>query len=262
MSKLLTPLLATTAMLALAACSACTAESSVKLDEDQVKALKAFDYGDWEYTLNTYVDGEGKVDYAALKQDRGRLDTFVALLAEVGPETREDLFPRREDRLAFHINAYNAFTMFNVLNRYPDIETVYADKVDFFGLTFFKMDGGRTNLNDLEQKLIRPRYKEPRVHFALNCASASCPVLPNTFFDPDKLEDQLKAETDKFLHEPRNVTLKGNEVVLSQIFEWYAEDFSPSNLEWIRDRAPDLGIPESAVVSYTPYDWSLNDQNR
>jgi hypothetical protein len=262
MHALLTRFFSLAAALGLTACSSCTAESSVKLDEARLQALTAFDDADWAATLATYVNDEGKVDYAALKQDRTRLDTFVALLAEVGPSTREDLFPRREDRLAYHLNAYNAFTMFNVLNRYPDIDTVYADKIDFFGLTFFRMDGGRTNLNDLEQKLIRPRYQEPRVHFALNCASASCPVLPNVPFDPDRLEAQLAAETEKFLHEPRNVKVTDDAVVLSQIFEWYAEDFAPTNLEWIRNQAPDLGIPQGAAVSYTPYDWSLNDQNR
>ena len=86
--------------------------------------------------------------------------------------------------------------------------------------------------------------------------------MPNTHFAPDKLEAQLQAETDQFLHERRNVELSDEGVVLSQIFEWYAEDFKPTNLQWIRDHAPDLRIKGDEKVSFTPYDWALNDQSR
>ena len=132
----------------------------------------------------------------------------------------------------------------------------------FFGLTFFKMDGGKTNLYDLENSIVRPRFKEPRVHFALNCASIGCPQLPPKAFLPETLEAQLAAETEKFLHEPRNVNLQGDKVVLSEIFKWYEEDFPPSPTAWIQGQASDLGLAEGLQVEHNPYDWALNDSTR
>ena len=242
-----------------------TVTSNVKVDEGALAKATAFDYADWTTVTTQYVDGEGKVDYARLKAERGPLDRFVATLAAVGPKTRPDLFPTKNDQLAYYINAYNAFTMFNVIERYPiaSVNPDTAGQISFFVATKFKMDGEEINLLDLENKVVRPQFKDPRAHFALNCASGGCPVLPNEPFLPATLDAQLDRETNEFLHEPRNVTMENGKLVVSNIFDWYKDDFQPSVVEWIRAKAPDLNIPADVkTYEVRPYDWALNDQKR
>lgn len=245
-------------------CAACggVVKSNVSLDTEKLAAMTAVDYAGWTAVLKTYVDDKGEVDYPRLKADRGGLDAFVAQIAAVGPKTRPALFKTREDQLAYYINAYNALTMFNVINRYPEIQSVIDSKLSFFVTTKFLLDGEETSLYALENDLIRPTFNEPRVHFALNCASAGCPVLPAEPFLPATLEAQLARETGKFVHESRNVAVEGGKIVLSEIFNWYAEDFPPSPVAWIRTVAPDLTLPEGAEVTHRPYGWALNDQTR
>ena len=202
----------------------------------------------------------GRVDYAALKTNRERLDRFVALIGAVGPNTKPSLFPTKAHQLAYYINAYNAFTMFNVINRLPKLKTVIDDKTSFFYFTEFPIDGGKISLYKLENELIRPRFKEPRIHFALNCASVGCPQLPAVPFLPKTLETQLAAETHKFLHEKRNVSVENGTVVLSHIFKWYKEDFPPNAMAWITSQSKDISLPPAAKVTYRPYDWALNAQ--
>ena len=237
-----------------------TATSTQKVTVTETRALKAFDYGDWQNILRSHVDGNGRVDYAALKADRVQLDRFVALLAAVGPNTRPDLFTTSEQKLAYYINAYNAFTMFNVINRLPSMTSVNDDIKSFFYFTEFLMDGDQISLYNLENKVIRKEFTEPRIHFALNCASVGCPQLPAEAFLPDTLESQLARETTRFLKETRNVTVENGTIVLSQIFEWYAVDFPPSPAEWVKTQDESITFPEGAPVKYRPYDWSLNRQ--
>ncbi len=259
MRRALLPLLS---IVVLAACGK-TVQSSAKIDKVAVAKATVFDYAEWTKVTTTYVNTGGQVDYTRLQKERQPLDGFVALLAEVGPKTRPDLFKTKQDQLAYYINAYNAFTMFNVLSRYPAIKTVDDEKVSFFVTTKFKMDGEEVNLLDLENKVVRPTFKDPRTHFALNCASAGCPILPNEPFLPETLEAQLDRETTEFLHERRNVSVEGGKLVVSNIFDWYKDDFAPDPTSWIKARAPDLNIP-ATITTYEvrPYDWKLNDQAR
>lgn len=255
--------LAAASLLALL-CAACggVVKPKVSLPAEKLAAMTAVDYSGWTQLLATHVDDKGEVDYPKLKANRTALDTFVAQIGAVGPKTRPELFKTREAKLAYYINAYNALTLFNVINRYPEIQSVVDSKLSFFLSTEFVLDGQEISLYALENDLIRPTFEEPRVHFALNCASAGCPVLPAQPFLPDTLEAQLAAETQAFLHEKRNVAVEGGKIVLSEIFKWYAEDFSPSPVAWIRAQAPDLSLPEKAEVTHRPYDWALNDQTR
>ncbi|MFN3201467.1 MAG: DUF547 domain-containing protein [Bradymonadia bacterium] len=240
-----------------AACSS-TVKPKVEIDPSKVSGMKSFDYTDWTEVLKTYVDDAGRVNYSALKANREGLDRFVALIAAAGPRKTPNLFKTKEDRLAYYINAYNALTMFNVINRLPKFVSVNDDPKNFFYFTEFVLDGQDIALYDLENKVIRPTFKEPRIHFALNCASVGCPQLPNEPFLPEKLEEQLTRETVKFLHEERNVKKVADRVLLSQIFEWYAEDFPPTVIRWINGSAADLEIPPDIRITYRPYDWTLN----
>lgn len=219
-------------------------------------------YADWAHVLGAHVNASGRVDYAALKAEPEPLSRFVALLRDVGPESRPDLFDNEAKRLAYYLNAYNAFMLFQVSEAYPGVESVYDNKLAFFLRNRFEMDRSTTNLYALENDIVRARFAEPRVHFALNCASIGCPELPAEPFVSSRLEEQLAKETSEFLHQRRNVVLDDGGVQLSRIFKWYAEDFTPSPLQWVRNQAPDLELPADAQVRFGDYDWSLNDQAR
>ena len=210
-----------------------TVKSSQKLDATTLSQLKRFDYSDWQSVLRAHVNGQGQVDYKALKANRVPLDRFVALMSSVGPKTRPELFATDAQKLAYYINAYNAFTMFNVINRLPAMKSVNDDIKNFFYFTEFEMDGGKISLYNLENEVVRKEFNEPRIHFALNCASVGCPQLPAEAFLPETLEAQLARETTKFLNESRNVSVENGTIVLSQIFEWYKVDFQ---IYWDRYR--------------------------
>jgi hypothetical protein len=169
------------------------------------------------------------------------------------------LFPRDDDRLAFWINAYNAATLDQVLRRWP-IRSVHDHKLSFFVVTRYRVDGRPLSLYAIENDIVRRQFADPRVHFALNCASIGCPRLPAEPFDGATLQAQLERETTRFLNEPRNVAVENGSLVLSEIFSWYADDFPPDAVAWVRARRPDLDPPEGAKATYRPYDWALNDQ--
>jgi hypothetical protein len=226
--------------------------SKAKLQADH------FHYADWDEVLSRFVDDAGRVNYRALKKDRAALDRFVALLGAAGPTTKPAWFTSKPAQLAYYINAYNALTLFSVVNQYPELKSVHDEKVSFFVRTRFLLDGSPISLYDLENKIVRPRFAEPRAHFALNCASAGCPVLPNEKFDPAKLEGQLERETKAFLDRPENLSVVDGEVVLSSIFKWYAADFGDDPLAWVRQRRPQ--VPDDPTPEHRDYDWSLNDQ--
>ena len=237
-----------------------TVKSSQKIDQATLQNLQVFDYSDWQGLLKAHVDDKGRVNYEALKKNRVPLDRFVALIGAIGPKSRPDLFKSESDKLAYYINAYNAFTMFNVINRLPKMKSVNDDIKSFFYFTEFLMDGGKISLYNLENKLIRKEFSEPRIHFALNCASVGCPQLPAEAFLPETLETQLARETAKFLKESRNVTVEDGAIVLSKIFEWYKVDFPPSPVAWIQAKDAELKLPANLPVKHRPYDWGLNRQ--
>lgn len=254
-----TILLAPLALVA-AACST-TVRPEAEISERELQTMQRFGCSAWEEVLSKHVDEDGLVDYRALREDPARLEHFLALLGKVGPRTRPELFPDEAHRLAYYLNAYNAFSMYNVVRR-EKLEPVSAGKLDFLVLTRFELDGREWNLNDLEKDLILERFDEPRVHFALNGASRGCPDLSREPFFGERLEEQLTRETREFLHDRENVRVEDGTVLLSAIFDWYARDFGGDPLAWIRAAAPELELPPDAEVEHLDYDWSLNVQPR
>ena len=147
------------------------------------------------------------------------------------------------------------------------VAPVLPDGAGFFFFQRITLGGRKTSLYALENTIVRGRFDEPRIHFALNCASIGCPRLPAEAFVPERLEAQLARETARFLAEPRNVTVDAaaGELRLSSIFDWYVEDFPPSLREWVHAHAaPTLRREIEACpdcrVAFVPYDWALNDQ--
>jgi hypothetical protein len=221
---------------------------------------------DWESVLVAHVDAAGRPDFAGLSRQREALDRFVAYLASHGPRTTPTAFPSRESALAFHINAYNALAMVGVINEgIPADFGTFFKRASFFRFRAVVVDGQRTNLYDYENKIIRP-LNEPRTHFALNCMVRACPRLPQEPFRLARLEAQLESVTREFFASSLHLQVDPaqREVRVSQILEFYTEDFAPSGklqeLSSYISRYRDPPIPPGYRIRFIPYDWTVNRQ--
>jgi hypothetical protein len=252
---------------ALVATSACA--SVVKPDETAMRAAPApFPFAEWDALLHKYVDEIGRVSYSALQashEDLQRFERVFAAVAASSPKSAPDKYPTPKAREAYYIDAYNVLVWKNVLNRLPKLKNVDSEKASFFFWTNFLVGGKKINLKDLEGDIIRPEFKDPRVHMALNCASAGCPRLPREAFLPEKLDQQLDREARTFVNERRNVDYNAvaKTVRLSRIFDWYKDDFGKEPgkvIQWINYYRDDK-IPTETKIDYIEYDWTLNDQN-
>ncbi|HEX2568712.1 MAG TPA: DUF547 domain-containing protein [Polyangia bacterium] len=237
--------------------------ATIKPSEEALKAAgDKFDVALWDRLLHKYVDTKGRVDYARLRATAADLAHLDRLYAQVGRQ-RLGALPDKSAQLAFLINAYNVCVWKNVLMRPPFKDlTSQAQQQDFFGNTEFLIAGQPLNLNKLENEWIRERFKDPRIHMAVNCASGGCPQLPNEAFTPARLDKQLDREARKFCNEARNVQYDPatKTAQLSHIFDWYAKDFGDMALAFINKyRAPAEQIPADAKIQYVEYDWHLND---
>lgn len=228
---------------------------------------RLYDAGAEESSVWTrFVDRQGRTDFDAVAANSGSLDEFVAYVARVSPATSPELFPRRADVLAYHLNAYNALAMKSVIDAgVTDGFTSFVKRQMFFRLRKVTVGGRRMSLSTYEDDVIRP-LGEPRVHFALNCMARSCPRLPQAAFSADELEAQLQAAAREFLNDPRNVRVDAaaREVWLSSILDFYARDFAPdgkrrSLIEYV-NRYRDEPVDPGLAVKFVPYDWALNRQ--
>jgi len=236
--------------------------------------VKALDSDTYHTLLGKYVSTDGRVDYEAWKNhpdDRAALDEFVNQLGSVSPESHPNLFPDRASRLIYWIDAYNALVIASVLSRWP-VSSVneirpgisFVRGQGFFYNLRFRLGGREINLLDLENTVLREQFKDPRIHFVINCGSAGCPRLDPAKFSGPLLEERLEAAAREFINEPRNVKVSHEErkIFLSQIFEWYKEDFGDlrSYLGKYAGAAlaRDLDRARDYAIEFVEYDWSLN----
>ena len=214
----------------------------------------------FDRVLQKHVNDAGLVDYRGLAADRADLDLYVAYIAGVSPTHDPDLFPSRQDQEAYYLNAYNALAISGVIDR-PGLKSVEDNLADFFYLTKYVMGTEPINLYDLENKVVRATFKDPRIHFALNCQSGGCPRLVNHAYMPATLEAELDAGAKEFATHPAKVNIDAAGVVhISQIFEWYKEDFESAGGPVAYINSVGGSVPADAKVEIIPYDWSLSCQ--
>ncbi len=214
--------------------------------------------------LQEHVD-KGKVDYAKLKANPEKLESYLDLLAVTKPTEMS-----YNAQLAFWINTYNALIIKGVIDHYP---TTSVRKIKAFGGFFsrlkFQVAGEKYSLNQIEHDIIRTEFVDPRVHFALVCASKSCPPLENVVYLPETIEEQLDAVTRKFVTDPEKVKFdrEKRRVYLSKIFKWYKKDFTEGYdgvADFLTDYLPsddaDFVLAKDVKFHYLDYDWTLNDK--
>ena len=242
----------------------------------------AFDHGHaaWDRLLERHVewvaDGTAsEVDYAGFQSDARELQAYLDSLSAV--TVAEFSGWSRDQRLAFLINAYNAFTVQLILTRYPDLQSI-RELGSFFSSPwkkrFFTLLGAQHSLDDIEHGMIRRpgAYDEPRIHFAVNCASIGCPALADEAFVADRLDAQLQDCLRRFLSDrSRNrYNSKSDTLEVSKIFDWYGEDFEPQfgsvrgflarydQLLADSDPARSRIRSQETKLRFLDYDWKLN----
>jgi hypothetical protein len=211
--------------------------------------------------LQKYVIN-GKVNYTGLKSEESRLDSYLGQLASIDPDKLS-----YHQRFAFYINAYNAWTLKLILSHYPGISSI-KDIGSFFSSPwkkdFVRINGAKVTLDHIEHDILRPEFKDPRVHFAINCAAISCPPLANFPFDANHLDRQLETRTRAFINTPKSNYLKGDILWVSRIFKWFGEDFNDKIYDFVLSYAQGdfkrrLAAKKGQIkVKYLDYDWSLN----
>jgi hypothetical protein len=229
----------------------------------------------WDALVRKHVvllDGgrASRVDYAGLARERAALKAYLDELSGVKPGQFQAW--ARAEKMAFLINAYNALTVEKILTRYPDLRSIW-DFGKFFGNPFkdefFLLLGRRSSLDAIEHGMLRPQFRDPRIHFAVNCASIGCPMLREEAYVGARLEAQLEEQARRFLSDRsrnRYDPARGR-LEVSRIFDWYAEDFEPRGRYFARyaDLLADAPAGRSGVAAgnapleFLEYDWALND---
>jgi hypothetical protein len=234
-----------------------------------------FDWQPWTELLTEVVAADGKVDYERLLERRDRLDAVVAALGETSPQSQPAGFPSDEYRLAYWLNAYNVFTLHAILAEYPLASVWKTRDGQFFQRRRHRAGGRALSLDDIEHEILRGEFREPRIHFAINCGSNGCPALRPSAYVGEDLRTTLRGATEQFLANEWNCRIDhaARRVFVSRIFKMYAEDFAGSagttqdyRLGVLRFVAQHTGEPlqriEGYEVVYNTYDWGLNDANR
>lgn len=204
----------------------------------------------------------GAVDYRGFKKEESRLYRYLRILETTDPRKLS-----RNEQFAFYINAYNAWTIKLILSAYPDIKSI-KDLGSLFKSPWKKkiarIDGDVITLDNIEHDILRPRFKDPRIHFVVNCASKSCPPLRSEPYRGDILDRQLTEMTVAFINDPEHNRLRGNTLYVSSIFKWYSEDFNEDIVGFFTKYARGelreklLQNTGEIKVEYLDYDWSLN----
>jgi hypothetical protein len=229
-------------------------------------AADAPDVALWQQVLTQHVSDTGRVNYRAIHDDIGALEKYVQQLAAVSPDSHPALFPSREAKFAYWLNAYNAIVVWAFAKEYPDGRTRLRNvlgQANFFFRRKFTVGGVARSLDDIETNSVRKAFGDPRIHFYLVCASESCPWLSRTAVTAQNLDRELEERTRLFLSQPRNVTadVAGRSLRLSKIFDWYEKDFGgrAALLRFLAARRPEIDPTRPWRISYPPYDWSLNE---
>ncbi len=221
--------------------------------ENLEASLYIFNHSSWNNLLQQLVSETGDVDYNGFKQQRSTLSNYISSLSDHIPNGASS----RAYTLAYWINAYNAMTIDLILRHYPiqsikDIEKPWDQR-------HWKLGEKWYNLNEIEHQILR-KMDEPRIHFAIVCASFSCPKLVNSAYTTDNLELELTRATEDFLSDTSKNNITENQLELSKIFQWFAKDFKQdgSLIDFLNQYSK-IKISEKAKKRFKPYNWDLNE---
>jgi hypothetical protein len=213
------------------------------------------DHSLWTAELKKYVSADGQVNYTAWIKDQAMLDAYLTQLAGTQPLSNWST----NVQLAYWINVYNAFTVKLILQHYPVESIKDIHQGNPWDHAWINLGGKTYSLNQIENEFIRQRFRDPRIHFALNCGARSCPPLLNEAYEPAKLDAQLTTRTASFINNTLFNQPNASPARVSLLFEWYKVDFKPDVISFLNSYSP---VPLSATpaLEYMVYDWALNEK--
>ncbi len=236
-------------------------------------SIDRIDHGPLDRLLQKYVDADGYVNYTGWqrsRQDHQALLTYLASLGRANPQIRST----KEERLAFWINAYNALTIEGMLQEYPT-DSIRNHTAKLIGYNMWKelplvVGSSQYSLEHIEHQILR-KMGEPRIHFAIVCASVGCPRLRAEAWVADRIEEQLADNARDFFSRKNNFrfdTRRGT-MQVSAIMDWFGQDFGKNQVQqfnrlkpYLPEAAQQLAVSPRTRMSYLKYDWSINDQAR
>jgi len=219
-------------------------------------AQEKVNHSAWDQILILNVQDDGMVDYEGVTRDVAVFYDYFRSLCKISPKENWS----KEDKLAYWLNVYNAAAMKMIIDDYPvasinEVENPWKRKV-------FKSEGVRYSLDEIEHDILR-KFGDPRIHFLLNCGSMSSPRLWNRAYTAMNINDALEERTKEFINDPQRNQITSSTVKISQVFEWYKDDFESNNIDVIDfiNQYATVKINKISKDSYITYDWSLNKKD-
>lgn len=223
------------------------------------------DHSAYDKLLKKHVTAQGLVDYPGFKADEVAFNQYLALLSKNPPAANW----AKADEMAYWINAYNAYTIRLVLDHYP-VQSIkdIGSKIQIPFVTtpwaakFFRIGGEPMSLDHIEHGVLRKKFDDPRIHFALVCASMSCARLRNEAYSAGKLESQLDDQGREFVNNPAKNKISTSEAQLSKYFDWYKGDWQKNGqsvVKWV-NRYSTTKMDDRTKITYLNYNWNLNKQ--
>ncbi len=213
----------------------------------------------WDALLKTHVSKSGTVNYKGFKTDQAKLTAYLLDLESNVPSAAWS----KNETMAYWINAYNAYTVQLMVKNYPlkSIMDLKYNGKSAWDYKWIKIGTETLSLNDIEHVKLRKKYKDARIHFAVNCASFSCPVLLNSAYIATKLEAQLEAQAILFINDPKRNQISASSAKVSQLFEWYQDDFTTGGKTVIDylNKYSKTKIKAGTNIGYMNYNWNLNE---
>ncbi len=208
----------------------------------------------WNDLLKNHVSENGQVNYKGFQNDKEKFDVYLKTLSDHQPkENWSD-----NEKLAYWINAYNAFTISLIIEHYP-VKSI-MDIKNAWDLKFIQLGTITYSLNEIEHEIIRKEFNEPRIHFALVCAALSCPILLNEAYVADKLELQLQHQGMLFINDPSKNVITPRKAKVSQLFNWFADDFTKNEslIDYLNSFSK-TQLTSKAKIEFMDYNWDLNE---
>lgn len=233
-----------------------TVEVEGPLESTTSNSVINVDHTAWDALLQKHVAADGLVDYKGFKENKAALDAYLTQMATYAPTEKWSV----QELLAYYINIYNAYTVALIVANYPvksikDIDGSWTKGIALVG-------DKKLSLGGIENGILR-KMNEPRIHFAINCASISCPNLSNEAYVASKINEQLDRAANDFINSEKN-ELSGSNPKLSSIFDWYQKDYVVAGEQNVIAYINQFGatkINANATLGYLEYDWNLNEQN-
>ncbi len=225
-------------------------------------AQKAPSHQQWDKLLKKYVNSSGLVNYKGFQKDKSELDAYLKMLSECSPGPGWST----NEQKAFWINAYNAFTVSLIVKHYPvksikDIGGKIYKVNTPWDIKFINIGGKKYDLNNIEHGILRKKYDDPRIHFALVCAAISCPRLRDEAYNAAKLDAQLDDAGKEFLNDKSKNKITAQRADLSKYFSWYKDDFTKNgSLADFINKYSSIKINSKTTIGALDYNWNLNEQ--